>query len=187
MNKLLLKAGSLIVCCSLLIACSAKIIPVRGDYASLPVTFKSDKSVDAVWDRLVDLFAQNGLSIKLIDRSSGLIVSDNSTLIATWEDKDGKPLHENAHIVVPKKYNASSGMQVGITKYTSLKSELKKPDVVKGEWNVRIKQDGSGSIVNVNLVNVTYEDNNIGSSHTIAPDLFRSTGKFEQGIAELIR
>ena len=59
---------------------STKVIPIKGTYPETPIVISSTKSFDQAWDRLVDIFAQKGLSIKIIDRSSGLIISTKSEL-----------------------------------------------------------------------------------------------------------
>ena len=170
-------------------SCTPKIYPVQNHYADLPYTVRTENTFDNVWDKLVDLFAQNGLSIKLIDRSSGLIVSDNSPITTTWEDKHGDLVHPDADIVVPKM--KQNDWQVFIPFFGGYykKSELKNPSVVRGEWNVRIKKDGEGAIINVNLVNVTYEDWDRVRKVSMIRNLsdFKSTGNFEREIAEFIK
>jgi len=186
MKKLLLLALFPII-----YSCAPKIIPVKGNYATLPMTFNSDKPVAEVWDKLIDLFAQKGLSIKLIDKSSGLIVSDNSGITATWENKSGTLVHPDAYIVVPKRYNNNAQREVGVTTIYTTKSKLKNPDLVKGEWNVRIKSSGSGTIINVNLVNVQYLYYT-GVSYSKVPTWsalpsYKTTGQFEKLIADYIK
>ena len=100
MKKLLL-----IISVSLLTSCASKVIPLKGSYPTTPIEITSTKSFDDVWDNLVDMFAQKGLSIKIIDRSSGLIVSDRSKLSTTIENKKGGLQDPTAFIVVPKTMN----------------------------------------------------------------------------------
>jgi len=170
-------------------SCATKIIPIKGSYPSQPIIVTSDKSVSEVWDRLIDLFAQNGLSIKLIDKSSGLIISDNSAITATWEKKDMTLYHPDAYIVTSKYFNGKAYAEVGITQLASNKADLKNPSVCRGEWNVRIKPAGSGSSINVNLVNVKYQAVNLSLRGTEWVNLtnFRSTGNFEKKIADMIK
>ena len=94
--KLLIR---ILVITTLLSSCApTKIIQLQGQYPSTPMIFNSEKSFDKVWDNLVDVFAQKGLSIKIIDRSSGLIISGKAILSATMEDKNGKPKNPEAFI-----------------------------------------------------------------------------------------
>ena len=71
------------------------VIPLKGTYPVTPIQITTEKKFDEVWEKLVDVFAQKGLSIKIIDRSSGLIVSDRSLLTATVENNDGSLLYCN--------------------------------------------------------------------------------------------
>ena len=113
-----------------LISCSSKLIPLKGSYAEPPYQITSSKNFQQVWDNLVDLFAQKGLSIKIIDKSSGLITSDRSILKTTIEKKDGSLQNPEAFIVLPQIY------EPGPNRYVPLANGS---DVV-GEWNVRIKE-----------------------------------------------
>lgn len=174
----------------LLFSCSQKIMPLKGSYPKTPIEITSTKGFDEVWDKLVDLFAQNGLSIKIIDRSSGLIISGSASLPATVENKDLSLQDPSAYIVVPKIYSQSSQRYIPITKmiagpYVS-KSYIDKVDPVSGEWNVRIKKAGSGTIVNVNLVNLTYSvlQDKIIRQTTLTD--YKSTGVFEKTITDIL-
>ena len=87
-----------------LLGCSSKIIPLSGKYPNEPFQAKTSKNFQTVWDNLIDLFAQKGLSIKIIDKSSGLITSERTILTTTVEKKNGKLLNPLAYIVVPQIY-----------------------------------------------------------------------------------
>jgi hypothetical protein len=60
---------------------------------------------------------------------------------------------------------------------------------VYGEWNVRIKPNGNGCTINVNVLNVSYETYNTVLKTNTEASLFsfKSTGIFEQGFADLIK
>jgi hypothetical protein len=132
-----------------------------------------------VWDKLIDLFAQKGLPIKIIDRSSGLIISDRSLLTTTFELKAGGLKDSAAFLVLPKLYVASS------KKTTNIANGMP----VTGEWNVRIKENTGSTTINVNIVNVRYETYDPVSNRTrehIATN-YQSTGIFERLVAESIK
>ncbi|MGN6421651.1 MAG: hypothetical protein ACTHMC_29330 [Pseudobacter sp.] len=149
---------------------------------------KSSNDFDQVWDKLIDLFAQNGLSIKLIDRSSGLVISDNSAVLATWEDKDDNLVHNNADIVIPKYKNSSLQAYVPVVGGYYKRSDMKNPVRLRGEWNVRVKRDGQGSSINVNLINVTFISiDSKGIAHTQMISDYVSTGHFEKEISNIIK
>lgn len=116
-------------------------MPVKGNYPS-PRILETQSSFDQVWDKLIDLFAQKGLSIKIIDRSSGLIVSERAVLSATTETDDGIPKNKTAFAVGPKIFDRYNKKWKPI--YISL----------TGEWNVRIKKVDDKTTINVNIVNI---------------------------------
>lgn len=176
----------------ILASCSIKEIPIAGTYQKTPVVITSTKSFDQVWDKLIDLFAQRGISIKLIDRSSGLIVSDKTVLQATIEDKNGSLVEPRALIVVPKYKDGSTGRYLPITGSISGPYATKvDANPVYGDWNVRIKKTDTGCTINVNIVNVFfYERVNVGYSaieqaRTVSK--YQTTGIFENDIANFIK
>lgn len=125
------------------------------------------------------------MAIKLIDRSSGLIISDRSLLAATIENKDGVVRDSTAYIAIPKFiYN---GTAVPVTGKKGSSSSVKKQleaNPVYGEWNVRIKQAENGSTINVNINNVSYAV--VGTmSYTHLND-YKSTGVFEKTLINMI-
>lgn len=55
--------------------CAAPQLMVKsltGSYQEAPTVISSSRSFDKVWDTTIDYFAQKGISISTIDRSSGL-------------------------------------------------------------------------------------------------------------------
>ena len=184
----------------LLFSCrTAKVIPLKGNYEKTPVIYTSEKPVNEIWDNLIDLFAQRGLPIKFTDKNSGLIISDNMALTATWEDKNGTLLHPDANIVVRKIYNVAANAVLPETRSGTLKKS-KQPDECRAEWNVRLKANGSGTSININLVHVQYERTQsterrgadglyqYGSRIVwVNLDYFETTGTFERMIYEKIK
>jgi len=118
-----------------------KVTQLKGTYPTPPIITSSDKSFDKVWDNTVDYFAQHGIPIKIIDKASGLIVSDKAKLSWSFEDKNGKLLRPDAYVVLKKMTGDYSDKPF-------------KPDEVTGEWNIRIKPVGTGTSINVNLYNI---------------------------------
>ena len=170
MGKLLL-----VLYLSIFVSCSYKTIPLKGEYQTGPYIQSTTTSIDKVWDKLVDLFATKGLSIKVIDKSSGLIVSDKYKLSVTQENKSGKLINPNAYVVSVKLYNPGSRTYLPI-------------NTTVGEWNVRIKPDGNGgTIINVNLVNIqeVWTDSKGYSKDVVSTA--KSTGVFEKIIFDTIK
>jgi hypothetical protein len=163
---------------TILFGCSPQMLPLKGSYLDKPFEMTSDKSVDSVWSNIIDLFATKGLSIKVIDKNSGLIVSEKTSLMShyTFEDDNGKLKDPNAWIVLSK----IRWMGTDVT-----------PERLTGEWNVRIKSAGGGkTTINVNLTNIEGTRHYSQSQYTTEKNFVfdgRSTGKFEQLIAELVK
>src|SRR4051812_15137072 len=98
-----MKKISFIACLALFVSCSVKTIPIKGTYLRPPYTDTATIAKEQAWDKIIDFFAQNGLSIKIIDKSSGLIISDHTAVPATYENKLGALMKRDAWIVLPKR------------------------------------------------------------------------------------
>jgi len=153
------------------IATKLKYAPFKGEYPPTPYIITSELPKEKVWDKIIDFFAQNGLSIKVIDRSSGLIVSDRSKLDWSYEDVKGNIKNPNAWVVVQR-----------VTSPMNSPAPIL-PIYVYGDWNIRIKENETGgTLINVNLVNIKSQD--------LATDLYassKSTGVFEKTISDQIK
>jgi len=166
--------------------CAPTLKPLQGNYSSGPYQITTSKSFDEVWSNVIDMFATDGISIKVIDKSSGLIITEKYSFINhyTYEGYNGQlkpipgllptPIDPNAWVVVSR-----------IVTDTDIK-----PREILGEWNVRLKplENGKTSI-NVNLVNLKASAQIIplgGTSYTEVLDV-KSTGKFEQMIIDSLK
>ncbi len=162
---------------SLLIGCAPVITNLSGNYQDKPFEVNSPRPLDSVWSSVIDLFAQKGISIKIIDKGSGLIVTEKTSFLKNYSiEKDGKPSKPDAWIVL--NYITYGGMDL-------------KPTQVFGEWNVRVKTNNSGgTLININLNNIDalihYDRTQYTAEKTIIFD-GRSTGKFEGIIADFIK
>jgi uncharacterized lipoprotein len=164
----------------LFISCAMpKPIALKGNYTTDPKVIETDTEFDKVWDKLIDLFSQKGLSIKIIDRSSGLIISERAALPSTTEKNDGTLKDPGAFAVVPKKYDRYA------KKFFPVHEEI------TGEWNVRIKKAGDKTSINVNIVNIRGESSVYSGgairSIEVSCSSCRSTGYFERIISEIIK
>ena len=165
----------LLIACLFLSSCSLKYYPLKGSYPTPPIVDYSDKSVDAVWSNIIDLFSQRGISIKIIDKSSGLIISSQSEILSTYENKKGEPINPNAYVVVER-----NNME---------EQEARKAPLypVLGEWNIRIKADNGRTSINVNIVNISSErQGGYGRTEKFDPHA-HTTGVFEKLIFEKIK
>lgn len=161
-------------------SCKINYVPLKGSYPENPIVSYSDKSRDRVWDNIIDLFAQKGISIKIIDKSSGLIISEPIKLKWSYEDKSG-------HVIKPDALVA-----VWATKHNG---DYLDPHSVSGEWNIRIKEANGKTAINVNIVNVKHEELDPGSTMRRAfytledypTGAVKSTGVFEKSITDYIK
>lgn len=157
----------------LLSSCAPGFIALRGQYPQTPIINYTDKSKDQVWDNIIDFFAQKGIPIKIIDKSSGLIVSDKSKLSWSYEDKKGKLIRPQAFAAVRQ------------LKFPNVNKPVD-PEKVTGEWNIRIKETDGKTSINVNLYNIegTYP---IGNSNSVRDAGGKTTGVFEQLIYDAVK
>jgi len=171
-----------------LFSCSPiKMLPLKGNYPATPMVFTSAKSFDECWDNLVDIFAQKGLSIKIIDKSSGLIISDRSKMAATIEDKYGNVFDKKALVAIPC-FIRNGKRAALIYQYNGAYTpqSILASSVVEGEWNVRIKKSISGgTIINVNITNLGY-DSSTDNKGIVTISEYKSTGVFEKELSKLI-
>lgn len=167
--------------CILLSSCATtKIIPLMGSYPPTPIVAMSDKSFEKVWDNIIDFYAQNGIPIKIIDRSSGLIISEKTSLTWSFEDKKGTMVHPGAYVVLEKILD-------------KMDNKPFIPNSVTGEWNVRIKTIEGKTSINVNLYNIeaVYGSYYYSSYAHVAVSPVkvsgRTTGMFEKRLYELMK
>lgn len=158
-------------------SCTPTLIGLKGDYDSRKKVYYSDKSKDEVWSKIIELFSRNGIGIKIIDKSSGLIVAEPGDFInsVTYEDENGKMYHPERFIV--STYQGFSGSEIT-------------PDVITGSWNVRLFEENGKTAFETNLTNIkAYRQNppTKFSSGTLYTFTAKSTGIFEKQIADYIK
>lgn len=157
-----------------IVSCAVKPIALKGNYSKEPHTIFSVNSFENVWDKLIDLFAQVGIGIKLIDKSSGLIVANSTTVGVTYEDKNENLADPTAWIVSSKIY------EPGAKKYFY-------PKTASVEWNVRIKKaDGGGTNINVNITAINSQTSvtQVGPIVAVPTVSLMSTQSYSTGVFE---
>jgi len=151
-------------------------LALKGNYVDKPIEIISDKPYDQVWSNIIDLFAQKGLSIKVIDKSSGLIVSERASFDNNYTfEENGKLKNPNAYLVLNTVKMAGSKMV---------------PASVTAEWNVRIKTRENKTVINVNITNISGHRHYDASQYSPAINVNfegKSTGVFENEIAEMVK
>ena len=139
-------------------------------------SFTSDKSFDEVWSNVIDFISLKGVSIKNIDKESGLIVTDEYSLTGsyTYEDKNGSLKNPNAYVVLQKR-KGGFGNTI-------------KPDFIHGNYNIRVKPEKNGTSITINLVNliagVTVNKNIYGGGGNMVYYVVKSTNVFEKELAQ---
>lgn len=167
----------------LFIGCNIKTTPLKGVYQDKTFEFVTSDSKEKVWNRLLDFFTAEGLIIKTIDKTSGLIVTDVTSFLHSYthEAKDGSLINPTAQVVCSKVRGPVA---------FAAKS---KPDVLTGQWIVRVKEEADKIIVGVKLANV---DGRIvlrdSSANRIVPEAnyyltVKSTGVFEKSVKAFLR
>ena len=160
---------------------TTKVYKLEGkNYGAIQV-IKSTKPVDSIWSNIIDLFATKGISIKVIDKSSGLIVTEKYNFKKHYSfEINGRLIDSTAWIALS--YVAVKG---GYGDY---------PVNVTADWNIRIKSDVTGSIINVNLTNIEagihLPVRNGGITSLPAQDFTfdgESTGVFEKLIIDIVK
>lgn len=160
------------------VGCTVQNVPLNGRYLEKPFEIITDKSFETVWSNIIDLFAQKGLSIKVIDKSSGLITSEKTSLLSNYSFEKDNGLLENpdAWVVINRSTYAGTTLP---------------PQVLSGEWNVRIKSiENNKTSININLTNINGSYRSAGGQYAAAMNVEytgKSTGKFEQIILKLIQ
>lgn len=167
----------------LFIGCNSKTAPLKGVYQDKTYEFITSDSKEKVWNKLLDFFTTEGLIIKTIDKTSGLIVTDITSFLHSYtrEAKDGSLIDKNAKVVCSK----ARGPVAFAAK--------SKPDVITGQWIVRVKEEADKITVGVKLVNV---DGRIvlqdSTANRIVPEAnyyltVKSTGVFEKSVEAFLR
>jgi hypothetical protein len=141
------------------------LVHIKGKYQEGPVRMKIDLPASAVWEKVISVIANNGLNVKIIDKSSGLIVSDPLSFISSYsgEGSTGAINNKNAYVVTTS---------IKTTEETNFLESL------TASWNLRVTETDSGkATVSVLLYNIKavglYEDD----KHF---HYGKSTGNFEK-------
>jgi len=165
------------------IGCNFKTPQLKGIYQDKTYEFITSVSKEKVWNKLLDFFTTEGLVIKTIDKTSGLIVTDITSFLNSYtrEAKDGSLIDSNAKVVYSK---VRGQLTFALTN---------KPDVITGQWIVRVKEQADTTIVGIKLANI---DGRIvlqdSSANRIVPEanyklIVKSTGVFEKAVQAALK
>lgn len=168
---------TLLIITALFQSCDPKIVPLKGRYSDGNFEGISTKTQDQVWDNLIELFAKTGITIRIIDKSSGLIIAGKTAMPWTYENGKGELIDKTAWIVIEKVIDPGS-------------KKLINPTSINGEWNVRLKTTAAGTLININLVNPSYFYGSLMTKmgqREFVQGHFQSTGVFENMIFAKIK
>jgi hypothetical protein len=164
-----------------MVSCNNKLVPLQRTYQDKPYEFSSTSKEEA-WKKIINFFTSKGLTIKSIDKNSGLITTENTSFLNsyTWENKNGSLTNPNAFVVCNK-------VRAPFTYTRALK-----PDIITGQWVIRLKEEGARIIITTRLTNATGKvviDNS--ASYDQGPEesynlTVQSTGIFEKTIEEAL-
>lgn len=166
---------------SLLLASCGSPLKIMGTYSTGTEFKESSLPFEEVWSKVIDFFALSGMPISNIDKSSGIIVSNNISFVNyyTREDKNGNLINPNAYVVIPT-------VKGGFGNILEPTSKITGQWEMTGDWNVRIKPNGKGgTIVNVNLLNLRCRYHNPGGIISNIP--IQSTGVFENKMLDYLK
>jgi hypothetical protein len=151
--------------------------PIKGKYPEPPFQMETKQSFDKVWEKVVDVFSERNIPIKIIDKNSGIIVSEKVEMVTTGEDRKGVLLKKTAFIVVPSYYDP--GAKKITTTYLI--------DSYKGSITVRVKQRENEILVVISISEVTAQSYMNGKIENGTNITYKSTGVFEKMFFDLIK
>jgi hypothetical protein len=163
-----------------------KKISFMGDYPKTPYIIKTDKSFNDVWENIIDLLAMTGMSVKMIDKENGIIISEITDManVTSFENEDGSLMNPNAFVAAESYEYPMNTFSIGS---------------LLCSWNIRVKDKNDFRII---MVNLTFKSI-VVNGHTWAdtydvtkypsyykpedyPPGIKSTGVFEQSIIDFI-
>lgn len=151
-------------------SCMEGRIPLKGNYQN-PNTFYFDQKENEVWNGLMAVLCDRGLSVKSMDKSSGVIFGDkyDFTSVSSAENSKGQLVTKDALIVT--QYVVFTGRTYVL------------PNQITADWNIRVYPFEGKTALKINLKNIV-------SKYQLSQAIFyqaESTGNFEKFIADSIK
>ena len=127
----------------LISACRTEYTPLKGHYPSdYAVVF--DKPTDKVMTNIIEYCLKNNISLKAIDRKSGLIMSEPYRIDAfTFESQNGMPEDSSARVIIGREAMKAS------------KNDYFEPEVVNTEIIFRVKEVDNKTSMTITLANTS--------------------------------
>lgn len=150
-------------------ACRMEYTPLKGHYPS-DYTIVLDKPADQVMTNIIEYCLKNNISLKAIDRKSGLIMSEQYRIDKfTFENLNGTPEDSSAQVIIGRE-----AMQM-------LKNDYSEPEVVYTDIIFKVKEEDNKTSMTIMLAN-TAAYLFVGRSYCIRE--VKSTGYLEKQIIE---
>lgn len=143
------------------------VVGIKGKYQEGPVRMIVESSYEDTWNMVIDFISDIGLNVKMVDKSSGLVISDPTSFsgLSSIEDRNGQILNKDAHIVTSR------------TNDPNVKNPIKSVDA---SYNLRVKEIGQNkSSVSILLYNIRVQGDNALFNHK-----GKSTGNFEKWVLD---
>ena len=150
------------------------------DYSKNVSSYESNLTVDQLWSKVIDYFSETGVGIQTLDKSSGIIISQDYNFIIkfTVENDKGELIDSTAWAVCNcTTIKDQNGKTTALPPTTSL-----------GNFNVRIKEEGGKSKISINLLNFRFTRTYSGLYGMQSTSTFQaySTGVFEKSVMNYI-
>lgn len=116
------------------------IVPLRGKYQEVPVKSKYSISFDRAWEGVIDFISDTGQEVQLIDKESGLVISDQYTVSGkhiSMENSKGKIVNSDAWIVSQRHSDDNP------------KGNLRETHTASAKWTIRVKQVADETVIAV--------------------------------------
>lgn len=156
------------------LASCRSLVPLQGKYQEAPVKESYNSKFDSVWDSVIDFISDTGQEVQLIDKGSGIIISDAHIANSgdmSHEDKRGRLINSNALVVI-ERYNDEFPRGEALGKVASAK------------WTIRVKRE-SDAVTSVaallHIKSVTYFNPKLADKFA-----GKSTGNYERAMMSQI-
>ncbi|MGX5854043.1 hypothetical protein ACWKW6_10385 [Dyadobacter jiangsuensis] len=115
-------------------------VPLRGSYQETPVKTKYTMPFNPIWEAVIDFISDTGQEVQLIDKESGLVISDQYTVFGkhiSMENAKGKIINTDAWVVSARHSDDNP------------KGNLKETHTASVKWTIRIKQVADETVIAV--------------------------------------
>ncbi|MFI3324104.1 MAG: hypothetical protein SNI45_07195 [Rikenellaceae bacterium] len=165
-------------------SCSTRIYSISSGYQPvLNNSVETNKTKGEVITQVLAFLTENGSSIGLVDRESGIITTNEESFLGKdTQIKNGTLIDADAYVV--------SGVPPKSLGNTNMMGDRIDPYEISGYWSVRISEEGSITKVNIIASNLKckYRKVVLGMASSTYVDVsVESTGVFENKLINYIK